>query len=216
MNTTILKLYRKFWTQHKIKFIYLSFTSATFCPCWSTNKSCEESRGSHLAVNSIPGTCDCHIHPDPGACSQQLNSHISQTDGSRSSTSDTTLYFIYHISSIHLMLTIAGLYGLNIAQHFLECRRYSFLIIQGNCSNISLPAWFHMAHHRTQSNKCVCIRTKQFRETLRKFSESKTRLWTTGKTKLYHIPHTEKLLQFLLLGKQSWSLTLVSTYSKDP
>lgn len=25
----------------------------------------------------------------------------------------------------------------------------------------------------------------------------------SGKTKLYHIPHTEKLLQLLLLGKQS-------------
>lgn len=70
-------------------------------------------------------------------------------------------YFIYHISSIHLMLTIAGLYELNIAQHFLECRRYSFLITQDNCSNISLPAWFHMAHHRIQSNKCVCVRAVQ-------------------------------------------------------
>lgn len=112
-------------------------------------------------MNSIPGTCDCHTHPDPGACSQQLNSHIFQTDGSRSSTSDIAFYFIYHISSIHLMLTIAGLYGLNIAQHFLECRRYSFLITQDNCSNISLPAWFHMAHHRIQSNKCVCVRAVQ-------------------------------------------------------
>lgn len=162
------------------------------CHCWSTNKSCEESKGCHLAENSIPGTCDCHTHPDPGACSQQLNSHIFQTNGSRSSTSDIALYFIYHISSIHLI----------------EWIEHSFLIIQDNCSNISLPAWFHMAHHRIQSNKCAYVGTKQFRETVRKFSESKTRLWTTGKTKLYHISHTEKLPQLLLLGKQSWSLTL--------
>lgn len=114
-------------------------------------------------------------------------------------------YFIYHISSIHLMLTIAGLYGLNIAQHFLECRRYSFLITQDNCSNISLPAWFHMAHHRIQSNKCLCQSSSE------KQSESSLKAkpdWTTAKTKLYHVPRTEKLLQLLLLGKQSWSLTL--------
>lgn len=148
-------------------------------------------------MNSTPGTCDCHTHPDPGTCSHQLNSHILQTDGSTSSTFNIALYFIYHISSFPLMLSTAGLYGLNTAPH-------SFLIIQDNCSNISLPAWFHMAHHRVQSNKCACVRTKQFRETVRKFSESKTSEWQpTGKTKLYHIPHTEKLLQLLLLGKQS-------------
>lgn len=131
-----------------------------------------------------------HTHPDPGTCSQQLNSHIFQTDGSRSSTSDIALYFIYHISSIHLMLPIAGFYGLNTAQHFLECWRCSFLIIHDNCSNISLPAWFHMAQHRIQSNKCACVGTKQFRETVRKFSESKTRLWTATKWKDKTVSHS--------------------------
>lgn len=82
----------------------------------------------------------------------------------------STSLYIPFIISVPLMLSTAGLYGLNTALH-------SFLIIQDNCSNISLPAWFHMAHHRTQSNKCACVRTRQFRETVRKFSESKTRLW---------------------------------------
>lgn len=100
------------------------------------------------------------------------------------------LYFIYHISSIHLMLPIAGFYGLNTAQHFLECWRCSFLIIHDNCSNISLPAWFHMAQHRIQSNKCACVGTNQFKETVRKFSESKTRLWTATKWKDKTVSHS--------------------------
>lgn len=131
-----------------------------------------------------------HTHPDPGTCSQQLNSHFFQTDGSRSSTSDIALYFIYHISSIHFILPIAGFYGLNTAQHFLECWRCSFLIIHDNCSNISLPAWFHMAQHRIQSNKCACVGTNQFRETVRKFSESKTRLWTATNWKDKTVSHS--------------------------
>lgn len=130
-----------------------------------------------------------HTHPDPAACSQQLNSHIFQTDGSRSSTSDSALYFIYHISSVHLMLPIAVLYGLNITQHFLERWRCSFLIIHDNCSNISLPAWFQMAQHRIQSNKRACVGIKQFRA-VRKFSESKTRLRTATNWKDKTVSHS--------------------------
>lgn len=58
-----------------------------------------------------------HVHTYPVTCSQQLISHIFQTDGSRSSTAKIALYFIYCISSIHSMLPIASSFGLTIAQH---------------------------------------------------------------------------------------------------